>query len=139
MYIRFKVNSSASATINVYRKEGSGPVSGLTSGKHTYLMDMSNTTYGVTIDSTNYETYTGIAEGTTYPILLLCGYNKAGTLEENYCPKAKIYSCKIYEGDTLVRDMKPVLKSDGTYGLLDTANGVFYDSQVDKFTGGNDQ
>ncbi len=40
---------------------------------------------------------------------------------------AKLYSCRIYSGETLERDFVPVRrKSDGVLGLLDRANDVFY-------------
>lgn len=41
---------------------------------------------------------------------------------------AKIYSCKIYDNGSLVRDYIPALRSDGTYGLYDKVNKVFYNS-----------
>lgn len=37
-----------------------------------------------------------------------------------------LYFCKIYDNGTLVRDFVPAMNSDGTVGLYDTANGVFY-------------
>lgn len=41
--------------------------------------------------------------------------------------KAKIYSCKIYENNTLVRDFIPVLQvSTRRYGLWDKVEGKFY-------------
>ena len=45
---------------------------------------------------------------------------------ENLSP-IRIYGCKIWEGGTLVRDLKPKQrKFDGKNGLYDDANGVFY-------------
>ena len=45
----------------------------------------------------------------------------------NFHTKAKLYSCRIYSGETLERDFVPVRrKSDGVLGLLDRANDVFY-------------
>lgn len=41
--------------------------------------------------------------------------------------KARIYSCKIYEGDTLVRDFIPVKRNrDGVMGLLDLVENKFH-------------
>ena len=37
-----------------------------------------------------------------------------------------IYSCKIYDNGTLVRDFIPARNSSGTFGLYDTVNGIFY-------------
>lgn len=40
---------------------------------------------------------------------------------------AKLYSCKIYDNDTLVRDFIPCYrKSDNVVGLYDLVNNVFY-------------
>ena len=51
--------------------------------------------------------------------------------------RAKLYSCKIYSGTTLVRDFVPV-KHGNDVGLLDLANGGFYGSATStKFTAGN--
>ena len=45
----------------------------------------------------------------------------------NHWAFAKLYSCKIYSGETLERDFVPVRrKSDNVLGLLDLANGGFY-------------
>ena len=45
----------------------------------------------------------------------------------NFHTKAKLYSCRIYSGETLERNFVPVRrKSDGALGLFDRANNVFY-------------
>lgn len=38
----------------------------------------------------------------------------------------KLYSCKIYDNGTLIRDYIPCQKPDGTIGLWDDVNSVFY-------------
>ncbi len=45
-----------------------------------------------------------------------------------FISRAKIYFCRIYSGDTLVRDMVPVRRdADGALGMLDLANdATFY-------------
>lgn len=51
----------------------------------------------------------------------------------------KIYSCKIYKGGVLVRDMIPARNSVGTLGLYDTVNGTFYaNAGSGTFTAGTD-
>lgn len=117
------------------KKNNQNQISGLTLGKHTYVMDMTDTANAITIDGTNYGTNIGIVESTTNPLLLLSGYNN-GTVETEFCGIGKIYSCKIYYEDTLVANMKPILTNSGTYGLLDTVNNTFYGSEVGSFTGG---
>ena len=40
----------------------------------------------------------------------------------------RIYSCKIYDNDILVRDYIPVIDSNGVAGLWDKVNNIFYSS-----------
>ena len=97
------------------KKNGQNQISGLTLGKHTYVMDMTDTPNVITIDGTKYGNIIGQVESTTNPLLLLCGYKNDGTIETELCGVGKIYSCKIYYEDTLVANMKPILTNSGTY------------------------
>ena len=121
--------------IEAVKKNGQNQVSELTLGKHTYVMDMADTTNAITIDGINYGANIGHVESTTNSLLLLSGYNNDGTVETEFCGIGKIYSCKIYYEDTLVANMKPILTNSGTYGLLDTVNNSLYASEVGNFTG----
>lgn len=57
--------------------------------------------------------------------LFLLAVNTHGRIE--YPIKARIYSCKIYTGETLSLDLIPVRrKENGEIGLLDRVNNVFY-------------
>ena len=98
---------------------------------------MADTTNAISIDGTNYTGIIGDSYPPNTPLLLLCGWKNATVKETNACAIGKIYGCKIYKGDELIRDMKPTLNSEGLYGLLDTVNNVFYTSEIDSFTGGN--
>ena len=51
--------------------------------------------------------------------------NDKGTVT-NRGAKIKLYACKIYEGDLLMRDFVPVLTDDGAIGLYDTVENKFY-------------
>lgn len=54
----------------------------------------------------------------------------------SYPCSARLYSCKIYVGESLVRDYIPCMDNNGVYGLYDKVNGVFYASATDSgFTG----
>ena len=134
MKVQFVDNTGTE--IYVTKKNAQNQISGLTLGKHTYVMDMTDTANVITIDGANYANIIGSLESTTSPLLLLSGYNN-GTIETEFCGVGKIYSCKIYYEDTLVANMKPILTNSGTYGLLDTVNNTFYGSEVGSFTGGN--
>ena len=60
--------------------------------------------------------------------LYLFALNENGSAE--YKAKATIYYVKIYENNTLVRDLVPCYrKSDGEIGLYDLVNDVFYTNQ----------
>ena len=56
--------------------------------------------------------------------IFLLAVNTAGTAS-NFA-KVKLYSCKIYDNGTLVRDFIPCKNANGTLGLWDNVNSVFY-------------
>lgn len=70
--------------------------------------------------------------------LYIFGCNNNGSLLA-FKDTTKLYSCKIYDGTTLVRDFIPVYKkSTKQYGLLDRVNEKFYTSPNGvKFIGGH--
>lgn len=58
--------------------------------------------------------------------IFLFGLNQGGAVEQRTF-FGGIYSCQIYDSNTLVRDFVPCYrKSDGVIGLYDLANDVFY-------------
>lgn len=56
--------------------------------------------------------------------LYLMAVNQAGAAIQN--AKMKMYSAKIYDNRTLVRDLIPCKNASGTIGLWDNVNSVFY-------------
>lgn len=56
--------------------------------------------------------------------MFLLALNDVGTAK--YFLSAKLYSCQIYDGDTLVRDFTPIKTTTNAYGLWDNINKVFY-------------
>ena len=69
--------------------------------------------------------------------LFLFSNNNAGTTGAG--ASISIYSCKIYDNGTLVRDFVPARNSSGTLGLYDTVNGTFYtNAGSGTFTAGAD-
>lgn len=84
-----------------------------------------------TITLTN-NTATGRA---TYPLYLLA-CNNAGAMTHNLST-TKLYSCQIYENNTLVRKFVPVQADNGGVGLYDTVGQAFYgNSGTGTFTAG---
>ena len=67
--------------------------------------------------------------------MFLLALNDVGTAK--YFLSAKLYSCQIYDGNTLVRDFIPVKTTTNIYGLWDKVNKVFYkNAGTGTFTGG---
>lgn len=58
--------------------------------------------------------------------LMLFALNKAGTVDDRKV-SGKMYSCKIYNNDTLIRDFVPARSNiNGDVGLYDRVNDKFY-------------
>ena len=59
----------------------------------------------------------------TYSMFLMA-YNSAGSATNK--ATGKLYSCRTYDNGVMVRDFVPCKKPDGTIGLWDDVNSVFY-------------
>lgn len=67
--------------------------------------------------------------------LSLFAVNTAGTSNNNV--RAKLYSCRIYDNGTLIRDFVPCKTADDEVGLYDLVNDVFYANKgTGEFVGG---
>ncbi len=103
-----------------------------TTGRHTIIKAKNTMSFdGVTVthDITQMT-------NTQYPSLLLASTTSAGVMTP--CP-GKIYSCRIYDGETLVRDFVPCKKTSGAIGLYDRVNGTFYaNAGSDSFIAGTE-
>lgn len=69
--------------------------------------------------------------------MYLFGMNQNGIIARS---SIRLYSCKIYDNGTLIRDLKPCYRnSDSEVGLLDEVNDVFYtNAGTGAFSYGND-
>lgn len=88
------------------------------SSKHKYELSSA----GLTVDSTSY----GGANTGTFSCgfnFVLFGWSDGGTVTKT---NSRVYSCQLYDNDTLVRDFVPCKNSSGTIGLYDLANSKFY-------------
>lgn len=63
---------------------------------------------------------------TNYNLCLLT-INNYGTIESRKA-SGKLYSCKVYDNDTIIRDYIPALRADGIAGLYDAVHDKFYPS-----------
>ena len=88
-----------------------------------------------TYDNTTV-TNTASTFASQYPLYLFAA-NTGGTA--GYFGRHKLYSCKIYNDGTLIRDFVPARNASGTLGLYDTVNGAFYtNAGSGTFTAGAD-
>ena len=78
--------------------------------------------YGTTVNTYSNSASTFSVDAT----MALFGINTAGTITSS-AASIKIYSAKIWNDGTLVRDFVPARReSDGVLGMYDLANGQFY-------------
>lgn len=71
-----------------------------------------------------------VSTSSPMPWILMASAKSSGSAVDtsslgNYA-SMKLYSCKIYNNGTLVRDLVPAKNSSGTIGLYDIVNGAFY-------------
>ena len=90
-----------------------------TSNDITLLIDLPNISLNSFTDNTTINEIIN-----QYNIFLFCG-NINGTASS--FQSMKLYSCQIYDNNTLVRNFVPCYrKADSEIGLYDLVNGVFY-------------
>lgn len=106
-------------------KNGTGESTGADTtvvGRHS--AEISNGKF--VLDGTSYSFSTISSYSTTRSIFLFAG-SYSGVAGGVYGKvAAKIYACKIYDGDSLVRDFVPCKNPDGVAGLYDLVGGTFY-------------
>lgn len=119
---------------SVFRSNGNGSTNFPTGIDGTARHKVDKTATACTLDGKHSVTTTA---GTVSYTLYLLAQNNDGSSFTNPAP-AKLYSCQIYEGGSLVRDFVPCTNAAGTVGVYDTANAVFYASgnAAAKFTSG---
>ena len=61
-----------------------------------------------------------------YNLLIFATHRNNGIRISGSDAKLKVYYCKIYDNGNLVRDFIPCQKPDGTVGLWDDVNSLFY-------------
>ena len=94
-------------------------ISGLSLNTMTEL-SMSN---ALVVNGTTVKTVSAVTFTSTYNLYLFAN-NNAGVVQ---LPSAMLlYSCKIYDNGTLVRDFIPCKNASGAIGLWDNVNSVFY-------------
>ena len=115
-----------STTATVYRYNYGNTEKAFSIPSTTAIQEIDANKESVTIKvngNTYTDTHSAQTISTTYPIYLFA-LNNAGTA--TYPVSAKIYSCRIWENNTLVRDFIPCENPDGIQGLYDLCNNIFY-------------
>lgn len=111
----------------VYFGSGSGKFSGVSLGEMNIDVSQTSATInGVTVSLSTSAFTCGVP-------LFIGGNNSTSSWKGM---PMKIYSCQIYNGNTLTRNYIPCTNDYGKFGLYDTVNGVFYESSsATPFTG----
>ena len=95
--------------------------------KITFVNDKnSRSFYNWSTQQTTTTTTTYSTAFTTPTTLRIGQADVLGGLANVYNFEGKIFGCKIWNNDTLVRDLVPVRRSDNVLGLLDKVNDKFY-------------
>lgn len=83
--------------------------------------------FNKTVCTLNGQTATFTAATFQSPVeMMLLAVNTNGTIANKLA--AKLYACQVYDNGALVRDFVPATNSDGTVGVYDMVNGVFYNN-----------
>lgn len=77
---------------------------------------------GIVVDGNTLFTWDGTFQLNCNMFVLANNENNSTT----YYSTATLYSCKIYDGGTLIRDFIPCKNASGTVGLWDAVNSQFY-------------
>lgn len=112
---------NASGTFGTRYGTGSSVTFSGVSGKGRYLFDRNKNV--CTINGANAITATAETFSVANNLTLFC--RNDGTATNAYI-KGRLYSCKIYDNDVLVRDYIPVINADNEPCLYDKLNHVYY-------------
>ena len=84
---------------------------------------------------TNELAHSGVDFTSTLSMYLFCA-NEGGTAK--YFSSMKLYACKIYDGEKIVRDFVPCIDPTSKVGLYDKVSKTFFgNSGTGTFVGGN--
>lgn len=118
------INNSTQYLVHVGgNTENTGGTITVSSTSTRGVFDISGTV--IKYNDSTLKTYSNVLVNSSYPIYV-GGMNQSGGVD-NRLFTGDIYSVKIYEGTTLVRNLVPCYRdSDDAVGMYDSVNGVFY-------------
>lgn len=101
------------------------------------IIDINKNVLKIIGSSTETVTAQNAAITSAYNVYLFSVISAGEVMGSTYGFIGKMYSCKIYDNGTLVRDYKPCINASGEYGLFDKVNYQFYgNAGTGSFTGG---
>ena len=109
---------------------------GVASDTEVHVFDLQNGSQK--FDGTQFGTESTLTSsaGSTSTMYLFAMHTEWSPYADYYF-KARIYECRFYEGDTLVRELVPVKRdSDAVAGFYDTVGGTFFTSKSGSLTAG---
>lgn len=123
----FHINSAKNFGFAYGAPIGSGMGQGSNFNRHTAIINYNNSCrIDGSILALGSEMTTSLNSGVNIKILDYDSQTKY--------PFIKIYSCKIYDNNTLIRNFKPAKTKDGSYGLYDTiSKRMFLNEQSGSF------
>lgn len=90
-----------------------------------YTVDQNKNVITITQNGVQLATKTATAATYTPNLnMFIFAVNNNGSVSNQ--AKCNVYSCKVYDNGTLVRDLIPAKNSSGTLGMYDVANNQFY-------------
>lgn len=124
--LQFGINNNSYFWIGIGNNQYTTTTSTNTN-KHTFDIDLLNKQYGI---DGNLITVSTISTSDVTSNIYLFAFNRADLSIPYYYCYQKVYSCKIYDNNILVRNFIPCYrKLDNEIGMYDTVNGVFYTNQ----------
>lgn len=94
--------------------------------RHVFTVDLKNMQYGY--DGTLETVSTTYSNPNSLPYTIFARYSLIDGTIDSYS-KQKLYGCKIYDNDMLVRDFKPCKDGAGVYCLYDEVEKRYYYNQ----------
>ena len=116
----FLLDTGARTRFDMGTVQQNESVSFANNARHTLKLDKGDCYVdGELKDSYSVEAFSGAYSVALFGI-------KEGTSQYNYLHEKTIYAFKAWDNGALVRDMLPIVRSDGEAGMYDHENGVFY-------------
>lgn len=116
----------AVSSANTFRSDYFGDSKSVSVNSHLNRVEIIKNKNVVTItgDNENASIINANTTGESTYNLYLFAMNNIGSA--SLFVKARLYSCKVYEGDMLIRDLVPSKDANGTIGLYDKITNIFF-------------